>query len=139
MKILITGGMGFIGAHLAKLFSKMHDVTILDNFDTDYPYPRRLAKIDLDNGKCDPGLGCGFRVSVDWWFLSSFTGDTPTTSRSLAIRMKREICFQAIVYRICKSAQPKLQVDSASPEGKGGDSDKINISKRWLWTTPPCS
>ena len=37
MKILITGGMGFIGAHLVNAFSKMHDVTILDNFDTDYP------------------------------------------------------------------------------------------------------
>ena len=37
MKILITGGMGFIGAHLVKLFSKRHEVTILDNFDKNYP------------------------------------------------------------------------------------------------------
>lgn len=32
MKILITGGLGFMGYHLAKHFCKQHQVTILDNF-----------------------------------------------------------------------------------------------------------
>ena len=33
MKILLTGGAGFIGSHLAeKLISEGHSVTALDNF-----------------------------------------------------------------------------------------------------------
>ena len=31
MKILITGGAGFIGVNAALYFSKNHDVTIMDN------------------------------------------------------------------------------------------------------------
>lgn len=35
MKVLITGGAGFIGSHLAeRLISELHDVTILDNLST---------------------------------------------------------------------------------------------------------
>ena len=37
MKILITGGMGFIGAHIANTLKKEHEITILDNFDAEYP------------------------------------------------------------------------------------------------------
>jgi UDP-glucose 4-epimerase len=35
-KILITGGAGFIGSHLAEFLCKDHEVTILDNLDTGY-------------------------------------------------------------------------------------------------------
>lgn len=42
MKILITGGAGFIGSHLAgQLASEGHDLTVLDNFD---PFYARRAK-----------------------------------------------------------------------------------------------
>ena len=34
MKILITGGAGFIGSHLAERLSKKNEVIILDNFST---------------------------------------------------------------------------------------------------------
>jgi len=34
MKILITGGAGFIGSHLAEEFYSLNDVTIVDNFST---------------------------------------------------------------------------------------------------------
>lgn len=34
MKVVITGGAGFIGSHLAEELSKKHDVTIFDNFST---------------------------------------------------------------------------------------------------------
>ena len=36
MKILITGGMGFIGAHLVAELGRTHDIDILDGFDENY-------------------------------------------------------------------------------------------------------
>lgn len=45
MNILITGGAGFIGSHLADHFSKENKVFILDNFSTG-----RLENID--QGRC---------------------------------------------------------------------------------------
>jgi len=32
MKVLITGGAGFIGSHLAERLSKKNEVIVLDNF-----------------------------------------------------------------------------------------------------------
>lgn len=34
MKVLITGGAGFIGSHLAEHFNKANEVFILDNLST---------------------------------------------------------------------------------------------------------
>ena len=36
MRILITGGLGFVGAHLVASLGKTHDVDILDGFDKNY-------------------------------------------------------------------------------------------------------
>ena len=36
MKILITGGLGFIGAHLAEELGQNNDVDILDGFSNEY-------------------------------------------------------------------------------------------------------
>jgi len=36
MKILVTGGLGFIGSHLVNLLGTDHEVDILDGFTTDY-------------------------------------------------------------------------------------------------------
>ena len=46
MQILLTGGAGFIGSHLAdRLLSAGHSVTVLDNLTTG-----RLANLDLSSG-----------------------------------------------------------------------------------------
>ena len=37
MKILITGGLGFIGSHLIEQFKDKHEIFILDNFNKNYP------------------------------------------------------------------------------------------------------
>ena len=37
MKILITGGIGFIGSHLVNILKEDHEIVILDNFDANYP------------------------------------------------------------------------------------------------------
>ena len=34
MKILITGGKGFIGSKMVEMLCKEHDITIIDNEDT---------------------------------------------------------------------------------------------------------
>lgn len=57
MKILVTGGAGFIGSHVVNLFLNAgHDVTILDNLSTgkreNIPAGVRLVEMDIT----DPGL-----------------------------------------------------------------------------------
>ena len=37
MKILITGGLGFVGAHLVSALGKKHEIDIVDGFDLEYP------------------------------------------------------------------------------------------------------
>ena len=44
MKILITGGTGFIGSHLANYLSVNNDVTVCDNKRANVIYQKRLAK-----------------------------------------------------------------------------------------------
>lgn len=56
MKILITGGAGFIGSHLAnKLINRKHDVTIIDNFTTgrkeNVPKKAKLFEQTITNDK----------------------------------------------------------------------------------------
>jgi nucleoside-diphosphate-sugar epimerase len=47
MKILVTGGAGFIGSHLAeRLFSEGHDVTILDSL-SDFLYPKEVKMSNI--------------------------------------------------------------------------------------------
>ena len=36
MKILITGGLGFIGSHLVSELGQVHEIEILDGFTQDY-------------------------------------------------------------------------------------------------------
>jgi UDP-glucose 4-epimerase len=55
-KILITGGAGFIGSHLAQKFTKLgHEVTIVDNLDPYYNVEIKKKNIELvlENKNCN--------------------------------------------------------------------------------------
>jgi UDP-glucose 4-epimerase len=55
VKILITGGAGFIGSHLAEELAERHEVIALDNFDPYYD-----AEIKKENVKIIQGNGADF-------------------------------------------------------------------------------
>ena len=57
MNILVTGGAGFIGSHIAEHFSLAgHDVTVLDNLSTGYLYnvPDNANITFIEGNICDP-------------------------------------------------------------------------------------
>jgi UDP-glucose 4-epimerase len=46
-KIVITGGAGFIGSHIAEVLAKDHEVVILDNLDNYYSLDLKKRNLDL--------------------------------------------------------------------------------------------
>ena len=60
MRILITGGAGFIGSHLAEqLLAVGHDIVIIDNFNDFYSPAikrRNVSEIACNAGKCESNL-----------------------------------------------------------------------------------
>ena len=51
MKILITGGAGFIGSHLAEKLAYKHEVIILDNMDPYYDFRIKKENIKIVESK----------------------------------------------------------------------------------------
>ena len=52
MKILITGGAGFIGTHLVNKLKNEHEITIFDNFleQVHGKIPKKIRKVNWSNG-----------------------------------------------------------------------------------------
>ena len=77
MKILITGGLGFIFSHVAEYFSKKHHVTVLDNIsDGSHPnlidewddidvYKKDISDIEWINGEYDIIIHAAAESNVD--------------------------------------------------------------------------
>ena len=58
MQILVTGGAGFIGGHLAEQFvADGHDVTVLDNFDPFYDVGIKEHTVDVCRERAEHGDG----------------------------------------------------------------------------------
>ena len=71
MKILVTGGAGFIGSHIAEHFSsKGHSVVVLDNLATGYLHNVPVNdNITFINGDiCDPAIVSDAMKGVDYVF-----------------------------------------------------------------------
>ena len=59
MNILVTGGAGFIGGHIAQRFvERGHNVTILDNFEPYYNLGIKEHTVDHCRSLADKGEGC---------------------------------------------------------------------------------
>jgi UDP-glucose 4-epimerase len=58
MRILVTGGAGFIGGHLAERFVRDgHDVTVLDNFDPFYDTRIKDHTVEICRDRAEAGEG----------------------------------------------------------------------------------
>lgn len=66
MKILVTGGAGFIGGHLAETFTRDgHDVVVLDNFDAYYDTGIKERNVELAEQAAAAGDGSYTLVRED--------------------------------------------------------------------------
>lgn len=74
MKVIVTGGAGFIGSHLVdRLLADGHEVTVLDNFSTgraenlaQHKAEKRLGVVEVD--VADPAGILPYFKGVDWVF-----------------------------------------------------------------------
>ena len=118
MKILITGGMGFIGAHIANTLKKEHEITILDNFDAEYPGYEKIyrgkalgvvnaTRLEMShrrkNVKYRLGLIKGIEIIKAWSHEYFFTKDFDlilncgSLSEAILSSHYSDFCFDSIV------------------------------------------
>lgn len=74
MRILVTGGAGFIGGHLAERFvNEGHDVVVLDNVDSFYDVGIKKYNIEIAQKRAENGDG-------DYEFVEGNVTDEDTVS-----------------------------------------------------------
>ncbi|GAA0547266.1 hypothetical protein GCM10008994_22670 [Halorubrum ejinorense] len=78
MRILVTGGAGFIGGHLAESFLKDgHDVTVLDNFEPFYAEGIKRHTLDVHREVAEGR-------AVDYQFVEGDVRDPETVREPVA-------------------------------------------------------
>lgn len=69
MRILITGGAGFIGSHIAELFQGKADIRILDNFKSGYRHNLDGLQVEVIEGSVtDPAIVAQAVQGIDYVF-----------------------------------------------------------------------
>ncbi len=139
MKVLITGGAGFIGSHLAdRLLGQGHDVLVIDNYNTgrrDNLTPQDRLKIvegtiadqKLVDGEFDAfapdavvHAAAGYKNPDDWQedILTNCLGTAHCVRAAERHKVKRFIYFQtALCYGLKPLEQPITLAHPIRPEG----------------------
>lgn len=57
MKVVVTGGAGFIGAHIAERLAQQHEVTVIDNFEPYYDIGIKERNVEVCRRSASDGTG----------------------------------------------------------------------------------
>ena len=118
MKILITGGAGFIGSHLAEeLSAGNHDVVVLDNFSTGrlenlQSFKSRIKVVECDISEDREWVQC-FN-DIDWVFHTAALADIVPSIQHPEQYFRSNVTGTLNVLRACQESKVKRFVYVAS-------------------------
>ena len=118
MKVLVTGGAGFIGSHLVDLLlSQMHEVTVLDNFSTGRLDNLSHVAQQIRLIQCDLATPDEWKQAfheVDWVFHLAALGDIVPSIQQPDAYFRANVDGTFHVIRAAQQAHVKRVVYAAS-------------------------
>lgn len=117
MKVLVTGGAGFIGSHIAEYFANAgHSVRVLDNLSTGFleniPEHKNIEFIKGDI--CDPSLVSKAVFGMDWVFHEGALVSVPLSCEKPAEAFQVNTLGTLNVLQACVEAKVKKFVTASS-------------------------
>ena len=89
MDVLVTGGAGFIGGHLAETFAEDgHDVVVLDNFEPYYDLGIKEHNVEVARDAADQSAGSYELVrgsTTDADLVNDLVSETRSATRSASV------------------------------------------------------
>ena len=118
MKIIITGGAGFIGSHITEILSEDYsDITILDNFSTGRRQNVEKFKNKIKIVECDiskPGDWQNELDNADWIFHLAALADIVPSIQNPESYFKSNVLGTFNLIQACKNKKIKKLVYAAS-------------------------